>query len=67
MAEWKNSNSGHSFALKPPLALQLVENFRKPNIAVILPLSGDFQAAGKAVRDGIITSSFGESKGSEGP
>ena len=60
--EWKNSNSGHSFALKPPLALQLVENFRKPNIAVILPLSGDFQAAGKAVRDGIITSSFGESK-----
>ena len=47
---------------KPPLALQLVENFRKPNIAVILPLSGDFQAAGKAVRDGIVTSSFGESK-----
>ena len=42
--------------------MQLVENFRKPNIAVILPLSGDFQAAGKAVRDGIITSSFGESK-----
>ena len=42
--------------------MQLVENFRKPNIAVILPLSGDFQAAGKAVRDGIVTSSFVESK-----
>tara|TARA_B100000945_G_scaffold198359_1_gene159466 strand:+ start:2412 stop:4058 length:1647 start_codon:yes stop_codon:yes gene_type:complete len=60
--KWKNSNSSHSFALKPPLALRLVENFSKPNIAVILPLSGDFQAAGKAVRNGIVTSSFGESK-----
>ncbi len=60
--KWKNRNSGHPFALNPPLALRLVENSRKPNIAIILPLSGDFQAAGKAVRDGIVTSSFGESK-----
>ena len=64
--KWKKINSTHSFAIEPPIALRLVEDFRGPNIAVILPLSGDFQAAGKAVRDGIVRSSFYEAKGLRG-
>jgi len=64
--KWKKINSTHSFAIEPPIALRLVEDFSGPNIAVILPLSGDFQAAGKAVRDGIVTSSFYEAEGLRG-
>ncbi len=64
--KWKKINSAHSFAIAPPLALQLVEDFSSPNIAVILPLSGDFQEAGKSVRDGIVTSSFYEAQGLRG-
>ena len=59
-SEWKINNAGHPFEKVPPTVFRLIENFRKPNIAVILPLSGEFQSAGEAVRDGLVQSTFNE-------
>ena len=51
---WQAKNPSHPARLQPPAALTQLEQYRPPNIAVMLPLSGNLAAAGEAVRDGIV-------------
>ena len=52
--DWKDNNPSHPAALRPPLSLTQLDNYRAPNIAVLLPLSGRLGGAGRAVQDGIV-------------
>ena len=51
---WQAKNPSHPARLRPPAALTQLEHYRPPNIAVMLPLSGNLATAGEAVRDGIV-------------
>lgn len=58
---WQSRWPEHSAAQQPPPNLQLLPTLirRQPSkVAVLLPTSGPLQAAGKAIRDGILAVHF---------
>ena len=57
---WQTRNPSHPATIRPPDALARLKSYRPPNMAVMLPLSGDLGDAGRAVRDGFIAAYLGE-------
>lgn len=57
---WRTLNSNHPAALDPPPGVARLASFRPPNIAVLLPLSGDLAAAGQAVQSGLVAAFLNE-------
>lgn len=58
--EWQNRYPNHPARLQPPAALRSLSNYETPQVALLLPLSGPFGAAGTAVRDGLIAAYLDE-------
>ena len=63
---WRSRYPSHPATLAPPSALARLSNYRLPMIAVLLPLSGRFTAAGEAVRDGLLAAYLAESTSDAG-
>jgi len=57
---WRERYPNHPASLQPPHALRKLDDYRTPQVGVILPLSGAFAAAGLAVRDGMVAAYLGE-------
>ena len=58
---WQRKHPNHPASIRPPTALLMLNDYQTPQIALLLPLSGSFAAAGNAVRDGLITAYLSES------
>ncbi|MBX2809541.1 MAG: penicillin-binding protein activator [Cellvibrionaceae bacterium] len=61
LAQWQAENPSHPANKELPLDLQLLQTLlqeRPQKIALLLPLQGDFAAAGKAIRDGFFAAYF---------
>ena len=52
--EWRRRYPSHPAAIRPPRALESLENYTVPTIGMLVPLSGSLANAGRAVRDGFI-------------
>jgi len=57
---WKVDNPDHPAHLNPPQALALLEDYRLPNIGVLLPLSGPLASAGQALQNGLVSAYLAE-------
>jgi uncharacterized protein len=57
---WQNRYPSHPARLRPPEALRKLDNYQTPQIGVLLPLSGTYGGAGRAVRDGVVAAYLGE-------
>ncbi len=64
--DWQARYPNHPARRQPPQALLDLSSYQMPQIALLLPLSGRFGAAGIAVRDGLIAAYLTES-GTERP
>jgi outer membrane PBP1 activator LpoA protein len=62
---WQTRNPSHPATIRPPKPLQQLNNYRTPNIAVLLPLSGRLASAGKAIQEAMIAAYLEESGLSE--
>ena len=51
---WQTHNPSHPATIRPPKLLQQLNNYRAPNIAVLLPLSGRLASAGRAIQEAMI-------------
>ena len=65
--DWQQQNPSHTATLTTPEALRRLSVYQRPNIAVMLPLSGRLSSAGKAVRDGLTTGFFADQTPSASP
>jgi outer membrane PBP1 activator LpoA protein len=52
---WQQNNTRHPAAQLPPTPVQRLENYRAPQISVMLPLSGRLTPVGNAIRNGFVT------------
>ncbi len=57
---WQRSYPSHPARLDPPTALQRLQDYQLPAVALLLPLSGNLAGAGNAVRDGLIAAYLSE-------
>lgn len=57
---WQQTYPSHPANLQPPKALAQLSNYQLPSIGFLLPLTGAYASAGKAVRDGLIAAYLGE-------
>ena len=53
--KWTAKHPSHPATIRPPRMLAGLQSYQAPQIAVLLPLSGPLQSAGRAVRDGIVS------------
>lgn len=60
---WRARYPSHPAALAPPRALAAYADYSIPDIGILLPLSGQFAAAGAAVRDGLIAARLADPTG----
>ncbi|XOV84309.1 MAG: penicillin-binding protein activator [bacterium] len=51
---WQDRYPSHPANVRPPRALAQLSSYQLPNIAFLLPLTGQYGSAGQAVRDGLI-------------
>ena len=51
---WSRQYPSHPASIQPPRQIVALQDYTPPNVAVLLPLSGPFAAAGKSVRDGMM-------------
>lgn len=58
---WRQRFPSHPAAQHPPVALQQLTDYRRPNMGILLPITGTYGAAGVAVRDGLIAAYLTES------
>ncbi len=57
---WQSRYPSHPARLDPPDALRRLQDYQVPQVALLLPLSGNLAAAGRAVRDGMIAAYLSE-------
>jgi hypothetical protein len=57
---WQRTYPSHPANLQPPQALAQLGDYQLPSIGFLLPLTGQYASAGKAVRDGLIAAYLGE-------
>ena len=51
---WQQQYPSHPARIRPPAALLKLDNYEMPDVAILLPLTGPYAAAGAAARDGFI-------------
>ena len=63
--DWQNAYPSHPARIRPPQALTRLNNYQAPQVGFLLPLSGQFSPAGRAVRDGLIAAYLSESSSAQ--
>ena len=64
---WQQANPSHPACIRPPRVLQKLNDYHPPTMAVLLPLTGNLSAAGRAVRDGLVAAYMEETSSTRAP
>jgi len=64
---WQQRYPSHPASIRPPSALMRLNDYQIPSIGFLLPLSGSYASAGRAVRDGLITAYLAEQNPNKPP